>query len=273
MLDALQGMIRRLLRVPPEPEPPLGDPRSVRIFRAGRGFYRYRLAEWGLRQAATFVGLVVGLAVIGFLPEELPELVPFFLRSIFDWTQWIWVLEALAIAAFLVQLPFTYLLLVLDYRYRWYVTTDRSLRIREGIWRVQERTMSFSNVQNLGIRQGPVQRLFGIADLKVQTAGGGGQESGQKHEALGDNLHVGYFRGVDNAEEIRDGILGHLRRLRAGGTGAPDHGTSDSGLGDPEESFPVEPAPAAEPAATGEVLAAAREVLRETRALRGAIAG
>ena len=223
-------------------------------------------------QAATFVGLVVGLAVIGFLPEELPELVPFFLRSIFDWTQWIWVLEALAIAAFLVQLPFTYLLLVLDYRYRWYVTTDRSLRIREGIWRVQERTMSFSNVQNLGIRQGPVQRLFGIADLKVQTAGGGGQESGQKHEALGDNLHVGYFRGVDNAEEIRDAILGHLRRLRAD-RNAPSHRASDSGLGDPEGSSFVEPAVAAEPAAAGDVLVAAREVLREIRALRGAIAG
>ena len=39
--------------------------------------------------------------------------------------------------------PATRILLVtLDYRYRWYVVTDRSLRIREGLWRIQERTMT-----------------------------------------------------------------------------------------------------------------------------------
>ena len=267
MIDGLQQWIRRLLKVPPEPEPPLGDPRSVRIFRAAQGFFRYRLAAWVLNQAGAVVGLVFGLLFIGLLPEELPEAVPGFVRSFFGWIGWAWVLEALAIGAFLLQLPFTFLLIVLDYRYRWYVTTDRSLRIREGIWRVQERTMSFVNVQNIGIRQGPLQRLFGIADLQVQTAGGGGQESGQKHEALGDNLHVGYFRGVDNADEIRDAVLAHLRRLRAGGT-------PDGGLGDADGPPAGEPATAAaEPAVAGDVLAAAREVLRQTRALRGCLGG
>lgn len=267
MLDALQEWIRRLLKVPPEPEPPLGDPQSVRIFRAGRGFFRYRLAAWGLNQAGALIGIVFGLFFIGLLPEELPDAVPDFVRSFFGWSHWVWVIEAFAIGAFLLQLPVTFLLIVLDYRYRWYVTTDRSLRIREGIWRVQERTMSFVNVQNIGIRQGPVQRLFGIADLKVQTAGGGGQESGQKHEALGDNLHVGYFRGVDNADEIRDAVLAHLRRLRAGGT--PDGGLGDAG-GPPAAATATA---AAEIAVAGDVLAAAREVLRETRALRGSIGG
>ncbi len=272
MLDALQETIRRLLRVPPEPEPPLGDPRSVRIFRASRGFYRYKLAGWGLKQAGAVVGIVFALVFLGFipdspsdaLPDSFPEPLTGLLHRAFGWVSWLGIVEALAIAFFLLQLPASFLLLTLDYHYRWYVTTDRSLRIREGIWRVQERTMTFSNVQNLTIRQGPIQRLFGIADLQVQTAGGGGQQSGgEQQEGLADNLHIGYFRGVDNAAEIRDSILGHLRRLR----GAK---TPDGGLGDPDGPAHPEPPPAAKPA-PGELLAAAREVLRQTRALRASL--
>lgn len=267
MLDALQGTIRRLLRVPPKPEPPLGDPRSVRVFRAARGFYRYRLAGWGLKQAGAVVGIVFAVIFLNLVPDSLPESVPGPLHRAFAWVGWFGVIEAAAITFFLLQLPMSYLLLVLDYRYRWYVTTDRSLRIREGIWRVQERTMTFSNVQNLTVRQGPIQRLFGIADLQVQTAGGGGQQTGEQHEGLADNLHIGYFHGVDNAAEIRDSILGHLRRLRAG---ASDRGAPDAGLGDPDGPSAAEPG-GAESAGTVELLAAAREVLRETMALSGSL--
>ncbi len=39
---------------------------------------------------------------------------------------------------------------------------------------------------------------------------------------ISDNLHLGYFRGVANAAEIRDTILAHLKRLRSAGLGDPD---------------------------------------------------
>jgi hypothetical protein len=129
--------------------------------------------------------------------------------------------------------------------------------------------MSFANVQNLSTEQGPLQRLFGIADLKVRTAGGGGKSEGEPGEAGKKDLHLGYFRGVDDAEGIRDLILGRLRGLK------------DAGLGDPDE--PVEPATRAgavaeaEPSAPASdrgpatVLDAARELLAEARALRAAL--
>ncbi|MBI2686294.1 MAG: hypothetical protein HYX27_08255 [Acidobacteria bacterium] len=39
----MKETLLRLLRVPPEPSPPDGSPESIRIFRAGRNYYRWRL--------------------------------------------------------------------------------------------------------------------------------------------------------------------------------------------------------------------------------------
>ena len=253
MLEGLQRPIRRLLKVPPEPDPPLGAPDSVRIFRAAPGFLRYKLLGWGWKQVTALIGLMAGLAFARAGMEAVAE-GPKVLRFV-PWN-WIELIEYLAIGFFVVQVFYSLVLVLLDFRYRWYVITDRSLRIREGLWKVQERTMTFSNIQNVTIRQGPLQRFFGIADLRVQTAGGGGKMGDGEEQGATDQLHLGYFRGVANAAEIRDAVLARLRRLRS------------SGLGDPEE--PVAPV-AGETAPA--VLEAARELLAETRLLGGALRG
>jgi membrane protein YdbS with pleckstrin-like domain len=250
----LTGLIARVLKVPRKPEPPMGSPGSVRIFNAAPGYYHYRLLLWGFKQAGTALGLVVGLAFLsggadlGNFPmsRELAMAI-----------------ELFGVGLFLLQIPFSFLVVRLDYRYRWYMTTDSSLRIREGITTMRERTMTYANIQNLSLKQGPVQRLFGISDLQVRTAGGGGGEGGEESKkglSEADNMHLGYFRGVDNADEIRDLILGQMRGLR------------DSGLGDPDEPAPIQ-ASSGTAAAAGELLAAARELLDEARALRGVLGG
>lgn len=246
----LHGALLRLLRVPPPPEWPAGSAGSVRRFRAATGYYHYRVVGWVLKQAGAAWGLVVGLGFLEFLPD-------------FPFSHLLLYAEVLGVTGFVLQLPFTFLLLRLDYHYRWYLVTDRSLRIREGVVQVREQTMSFANVQNLSTEQGPLQRLFGIADLKVRTAGGGGKAEAEPGESHKKDLHLGYFRGVDDAEGIRDLILGRLRGLQ------------DAGLGDPDE-----PAEAAAPAGAAvapggapaaPALAAARELLAEARALRAAL--
>ena len=45
MYEPLKSWLLRVLRVPPEPEPPAGAPESVRVFRAGRNFFRLRHVE------------------------------------------------------------------------------------------------------------------------------------------------------------------------------------------------------------------------------------
>jgi hypothetical protein len=171
---------------------------------------------------------------------------------------WIRFGEAVAITGFVLQLPFTYAMLRLDFQMRWYVVGERSLRIREGLATVREQTMTFANIQNMSIRQGPLQRLLGIADLEVRTAGGGGsgEGPGSKPGHGSGQMHVGTFRGVDDAAQIRDAIRERVRHFR------------DAGLGDPDDAA-APPLPAdARPAAGSPALLAAREVLEAARALR-----
>ena len=247
----LTRLITRFLKVPPEPEPPLGSPGSVRVFNAAPGYFQYRLVKWVVGQVGTVIGLVVGLAFLAggveFAAIPIGQDVAV-------------LLEVVGIGLFLVQLPLSFLMVRLDYRYRWYMITDTSLRIREGLLSVRERTMTFANIQNLSIKQGPIQRLFGISDLQVRTAGGGSETAGESKNELGEamNMHIGYFRGVDNAEEIRDLILGRMRGLK------------DSGLGDPDEPAHQEQPAAAQPDGR-DLEAAARELLAEARALRAAM--
>jgi hypothetical protein len=116
--------------------------------------------------------------------------------------------------------------------------------------------MTVANIQNLTIRQGPLQKLLGIADLEVHTAGGKHADPGEGDETA-KNLHVGRFRGIANAAELRDRIRATLRRHRGSGLG-----------GDAEDDEP-----AAVPPTGLSLLAssAAAELLGEARALRATL--
>jgi membrane protein YdbS with pleckstrin-like domain len=167
----------------------------------------------------------------------------------------IWFLEIGGMIAFAAQLLVTYALVRLEFEQHWYIVTDRSLRIRTGILRLQESTMSFANVQQVEIRQGPVQRFLGLADVCVRSAGGGETGAAAEGHGVDTSLHTGVFEGVTNAEEIRNLILARLRAFREAGLGDPDEATFASAL--PAVRGGVSP-----------VTAAAALALEEARALR-----
>lgn len=240
MLERARTWLLSVLRVPAEPVLPGG--KVIRVFRAAPAYYRYKLALWAAGQLAALVGLIGGLIGIAFvLPYVTHPIGRFGLQAA----------EVIAWVAFLWQLPFSLAILHLDFSLRWYILSDRSLRIREGILTVQEKTMTFANIQQISIRQNPLQRLLGIADVQVRSAGGGSSSGSSNHRELGESPHEAYFRGVDNAEEIKRAIQERVRLHR------------DAGLGDPDEPEPVV---AEGPSA----LQAARAVLEEVRALREA---
>jgi membrane protein YdbS with pleckstrin-like domain len=251
MFEKLKGSLLVLLRIPPEPQPPSGAPGSLRVFRAAPNFFRLRLLRWAVSQVSALIGLVVALVILhGGLGDRLLERAP----NLRPLEAVVLLVEGIGVIGFFCQMPVTLAATRLDYELRWYLLTDRSLRIRAGIWTVEELTMTYANIQELTVHQGPLQRLLGIADLKVRSAGGGAarQEGHTVRES-----HVAYFHGVDNAPAIRDLILEHLRRQR------------DTGLGDPDR-IPDEPAPSCG-ASQGDLVEAAREVLIEARALKAAI--
>lgn len=284
---SLRAALLRLLRVPPEPRPPFGASGVVRTFRASPRFYYYRVARWLMGQLTALSGLLGAFAFLRYAPAlNIPANVVKLLR--FG--------EVLAWVGFLAQLPFTFALIKLDFELRWYIVTDRSLRIREGILHVVEKTMTYANIQNLAIRQGPLQRILRIHDLEVKTAGGGAASQKDPYGGkMGDDLHTAYFRGVDNAAEIRMLILDRVRRHRDAGLGDPDdvyaatHDAADATfadhdawpagapvqLTDPSASQPVpaglpadaEPAPDA-PTGIAALRAAAHDLLHEARTLR-----
>lgn len=216
MISLFRNMVVRLLRVPPEPPAPFGDEQSLLVFRASPRYFQYLLITWFLGRG---IGAVAGIVVlIAFSGAILGGVKDDFLRVLLIG------LELLGVLLFVVQSILSLAMLRLDYEMRWYKVTDRSLRIREGIWFVREMTMTFANIQNMSITQGPIQRLLGISDLQVQTAGGGGSIPGQQHQQQPGvfPMHIGVLRGVDNAEHIREKIRERLKHLKDSGLGDHD---------------------------------------------------
>ncbi len=296
MFDRLRSRLLQLLKVPPEPEPPFGDPRSTRVFRAGKNYFKLRLLGWAAGQAVVLVGIFIGIGVVATVEYQATEIRAAERSAAVNHETpssantpksrpsrrqpqspldaivgaaaklppgafaLLWALKALGLAIFAGQAVVSYFVLRLDYEMRWYIVTDRSLRIRTGLWRVQEMTMSFANLQQVEVSQGPLQRLLGIADVRVKSAGGGGDQLPQ-HGGKVDSMHTGFFHGVENATEVRDLILSRLRLFRETGLGDPDELHATPGL--PVFDLAPHHAPPSE-----DVLAAAREVLTEVRHLR-----
>jgi membrane protein YdbS with pleckstrin-like domain len=111
-----------------------------------------------------------------------------------------------------------YLAVHLRFDTTWYVMSERSLRIRRGIWVIHETTLTFENVQNVTVRQGPLQRYFGIANLLLETAGGGQSQAGPQGMQT-TAAHRGLIEGVADAQRIRDLIMNRLRKSRTTGLG------------------------------------------------------
>lgn len=263
MFETLKRWVLAFAKVPAEPHPPFGSPGSIRVFRAAPNYWKLLLVKWGLRQISGAAALVVFLSMtagwqaaaeqgLGGEPavgrHKGPSMSVAAQRTL---SGALHTLELLGLGLFLAQMPFSLAAARLDYEMRWYMVTDRSMRLREGIFGVREMTLTFANVQNITIRQGPLQRLLGIADVVVRTAGGGSssEQHGLESRGRGGTMHTGVLRAVDNAESVRDLILERLHKLR------------DAGLGDPDDRHQLASAPT-------DLVEAARELLAAARALR-----
>jgi len=234
MIHWLHEKTLRLMKVPAEPKPPDGSAGSARVFRSGRNYYRWRLAVWFAANA----GVLILLVALSFALARPIKAGPPSSRYIAG------ALMALLVIAFLVSAFFTFLQQRMNYELRWYMVTDRCLRIRSGILNVHEITTTFANIQEVRLSSGPLQKLLGLADVEVHSAGGGSRRGSS-------DSHVAQLEGVDTAPEIRDFILDRLRQYR------------DSGLGEKDHSRPL--------ACSDGSQAAAQAILTEARALRAAL--
>jgi membrane protein YdbS with pleckstrin-like domain len=238
MYELLKRVSFPLLRVEEAgPEPPAGHEQdeSLRIFRACPAYLQYKLFYWKLYAAVWALAVLAVGAVIVALDVRFVFLV----------------IPLLLLAAY--KAAVLYMVARLDYEMRWYVVTDRSLLIRQGVWVVREITLTFANAQNVHVRQGPVERLFGFSNVEVDTAGGKkNEEGGRAHRAV--------LRGLDRPQEVRALILQLLRRQRTVGLGDPDDHA--------HQHQPPAPAPF-NPALLGEILLEAKRLRRSLQSGEG----
>jgi len=270
LFDSARRLILAVLKVPAEPRPPAGSPGSLRVFRAGENYRRLLFWGWVLKEVLIVVGFLFWFVIAPrFIPEEINvgnrQKGETRIVQTGEYRHWLTLLELAGFTIGAVQMPFTYALMRLKYEQRWYMVTDRGLRIREGIAAVKEMTLSFANIQQITVRQNPFQRLFGLSNVEVKSAGGGGVALGQHSGGTAESWHTAVFRHVSNAEEIRDLIVARQRALK------------EAGLGDPDDvqhpvQAPVHGHSAHAAAPTGDdTLDAARSLLGELRELRRAL--
>lgn len=196
-------------RVPKSPPTlPVAPGETSDAFKPAPGYVRYlKLWFW-----------------IGLVTIDLGILLAWLVLTVAVW----WLGLLLAGPALLIAVVpdiLAYVAIHLRYDTTWYVMTDRSLRIRRGIWVIHEMTFTFENIQNVKVSQGPVQRLFGISDLLVETAGSGGDPNNK----TGPALNQGRIEGVADAWALRDRVLAKLSKSPEAGIGDEEPTKSHTG--------------------------------------------
>jgi len=211
------AVLTDLFRVPREPPAlPAGSHESVVTFRPSEGWLNYRKVVFWIVLA------IIDILLIGAWIAILVTNMTVGLILALPWLA-------------LVILPdiFAYVAIYLRYDTTWYVLTDRSMRLRRGIWIIHEITITYENIQNLSVTQGPLQRYFGFSDLTVQTAGGG---AAAHPKGGGGGGHSGVLEGLADAASVREIVMQRVRASRSAGLGDEAQGVESERSG-PEKGW------------------------------------
>lgn len=116
------------------------------------------------------------------------------------------------------------------YRSLEYSIDEDAVRCNSGVFWKRRVTVPYSKITNVDVMQGPVQRMYGVGSVHVQTAGAGGTQGGMAELA---------FLGVRNLEGVREAIM---NRVKAGAAAVPAPAEADRGssAGVPQERILAE---------------------------------
>lgn len=94
-----------------------------------------------------------------------------------------------------------------------YALTPGGLRVRSGVVARQERSVPYERVQSVDFEEAPLERIFGVVRMRVETAAGGSSQSDIRLQAL----------GQDEAEALRAEITARRQRTRGASGAEPVH--------------------------------------------------
>jgi len=207
------GVLSDMMNVPEEPPNVPPGSGEVRSLKPSPGYLRY-LKMWFWIVAVLFDVCLIGAWVIICFVQPVVGMIS---------APIVW---AVAIIPDIIA----YIALHLRWDTTWYVITDRAVRIRKGIWIIHESTITFENIQNVEIRQGPIERKFGIANLMIQTAGGAAAAAGSQGGGTGQH---GLLQGIEKPEELRAMFMARAGLSKSAGLG-DEHMPTNPGLTDPQ---------------------------------------
>lgn len=202
------GVLTRWIRVPEQPPTlPVSSVENVETFQPSAGFLKYLKFKFWVLLLIVDVAIFVGWLLITIVNPIVG-----------------WILAPFALIIAVVPDLFAYVAIHLRFDTTWYLLSDRSIRIRRGIWIIHETTITCENIQNVTIQQGPLQRWFKISDVTIETAGGGGQQPGQAVTSS----HQGLIEGIEDAGRVRQLLMDRVGRSQSSGLGDDDEQVVES---------------------------------------------
>jgi uncharacterized membrane protein YdbT with pleckstrin-like domain len=194
-------------------KPPMEDVTAGRVFKPDRRFY-YK--EWfGAFCGWVFlwllaIGVLVLGALIGASDSGVADWGSIFWSIFYDWLPrvnfWYMVSSLFWFIPILVAIP----LYIRSFEYSVISksgTTMPEIYVKKGLINVTKKHVPFRTITNIASRAGPIDRLFGIGTVEIQTAGfSGGAQAGRSPEEK--------LEGITFFEQVRDFILQELRRFR-----------------------------------------------------------
>ena len=190
-------------------KPPMEAVTSGRVFRPDARFKYKQWLEgtmvlfvlWGL----TMVSLVAAAYFNGIDPPYYP-----FASYLNDWfltvNVWYFIISLFWYVPMMIIIPFY----VRTFEYS--VSSKEGaaapeVYVRKGLLNVTKKHVPFRTVTNILSRAGPLDRLFGIGTVEIETAGFSGSPQGGRNPEE-------KIEGIPFYEEVRDYILQELRRFR-----------------------------------------------------------
>jgi hypothetical protein len=200
-------------------KPPMEDVTAGRVFKPDRRFY-YK--EWF---GAVIVWLFFWLCAIGILvlgswigaSDTASDWVPIFWVIFYDWLPavnfWYVVSSVFWFLPVLVAIP----LYIRSFEYSVISkagATMPEIYVKKGLVNVTKKHVPFRTITNISSRAGPMDRLFGVGTVEIQTAGfSGGAKAGRSPEEKLEGITF-YEQVPRLSDSLDDEILITLREIR-----------------------------------------------------------
>ncbi len=185
---------------------PPGEPISHgRVFKPSPAYYRKRLLEMLLLAALyniVALGIWFGISLIGFVNPELIWM------NFANW--WLPITIGVWLFNFFWYIPAAILTHMYVRNIEYSVISESGetmpeVYVKKGLFNLTRKHVPFRTITNISTKAGPLDRLFSIGSVNIETAGFSGEKK-EPEEKL---------EGIEFYEEVRDFILQELRKYRS----------------------------------------------------------